>query len=224
MTKLASRSNKLSGVLAFENEAEYGVCRETVTVTYETNMDVGAVLRRTLTSGTGIATADAGNTGNPTFGAITVADPAVIGNYRVIFTAATAFNVYTPQGVLVVSGATGTAVNIKTAGVAFTITAGGTAAVAGDAFTLAVGGTYKYKWVAAADITTLSNSVAVLIETTADVPSMTNATDYQMTILSRGWAGVVGASLLYKDALTTAQKNTVLDKLNAQRIVNRTRV
>jgi len=221
--KLATRSNKLSGVLAFEDEASYGVCRETVTVTMETGMDVGAVLRRSITSGTAVATADT-NTGNPTFGTITVADPAVVGNYRVVFTAATAFNVYNPSGALVVSGATGTAVNIKTAGLGFTITAGGTAAVAGDSFTVAVSGTYKYKWVAAADIITLVDAVAVLIETVQDVPSLTNATDYSMTILSRGWAGVVGASLLYKDALTTAQKTTVLDKLNGRRIVNRTRV
>lgn len=223
MTKLASRSNKLSGVLAFEENAEYGVTRETATVTMETGMDVGAVVRRTITSGTAVATADT-NTGNPTFGTITVADPAVVGNYRVVFTAATAFNLYNPNGVLVATGATGTAVNIKTAGLSFTITAGGTAAVAGDSFTIAVSGTYKYKWVAAADVTTLVDAVAVVIEATQDVPSLTNATDYSMTILSRGWAGIIGASLLYKDTLTTAQKNTVLDKLNARRIVNRTRV
>lgn len=44
MTKLATRSNKLSGVLAFEEEAEAGVCRETVTVVYQVGMDVGAVV------------------------------------------------------------------------------------------------------------------------------------------------------------------------------------
>jgi len=44
MTKLATRGNKLSNVLAFESKAEYGFCRETVTVTLEAGMDVGAVL------------------------------------------------------------------------------------------------------------------------------------------------------------------------------------
>lgn len=44
MTKLATRSNKLSGVLAFEEEAEAGVCRETVTVVFQAGMDVGAVV------------------------------------------------------------------------------------------------------------------------------------------------------------------------------------
>jgi hypothetical protein len=45
MAKLASRSNKLSGVLAFEEMPEYGVCRRAVTVTVAAGMDVGAVLQ-----------------------------------------------------------------------------------------------------------------------------------------------------------------------------------
>jgi hypothetical protein len=44
MTKLATRSNKLSGVLAWELEPESGVCRETVTVVVEAGLDVGAVV------------------------------------------------------------------------------------------------------------------------------------------------------------------------------------
>lgn len=225
MTKLATRSNKLSGVLAFEEQAEYGVCRENVTVTMETGMDVGAVLRRTITSGTGTYAADAGNTGNFTCGAVTITDPAQIGNYRIVFTAATAFNLYRPDGTLITAGATGTAVNGEAGqGLSFTLTAGGTAAVAGDSATIAVAGTTKYKWVAAADVVALTNDVAVLIESVRDVPSLTNATDYTMTVLSQGWAGVVGDSLLYKDALNAAQKAAVLAKLKAKFIVNRTRV
>jgi hypothetical protein len=45
MTKLASRSNKLSGVLAFEEMPQHGVCRKVVTVTVAAGMDVGAVLQ-----------------------------------------------------------------------------------------------------------------------------------------------------------------------------------
>lgn len=45
MTKLATRSNKLSGVLAFEEMPEHGVCRRAVTVTVAAGMDVGAVLQ-----------------------------------------------------------------------------------------------------------------------------------------------------------------------------------
>lgn len=44
MTKLATRSKKLSGVLAFEEMPEHGYCRKTVTVTVEANMDIGAAL------------------------------------------------------------------------------------------------------------------------------------------------------------------------------------
>lgn len=225
MTKLATRSNKLSGVLAFEENAEYGVCRENVTVTMETGMDVGAVLRRSITSGTGTYTADASNTGNFTCGTVTITDPAQIGNYRIVFTAATAFNLYAPNGTLITAGATGTAVNGEAGqGLSFTLTAGGTAAVAGDSATIAVAGTTKYKWVAAADVAALTNDIAVLIESVRDVPSLTNATDYTMTILSNGWAGVVGDSLLYKDSLSADQKAAVLAKLKAKFIVNRTRV
>lgn len=43
--KLASRGNKLSGVLAFEEMADKGVCRRAVTVTVAAGMDVGAVLQ-----------------------------------------------------------------------------------------------------------------------------------------------------------------------------------
>lgn len=45
MTKLASRSNKLSGVLAFEEMPIHGVCRSVDTVTIQAGMDVGAVLQ-----------------------------------------------------------------------------------------------------------------------------------------------------------------------------------
>lgn len=45
MAKLATRSNKLSGVLAFEEMAEKGVCRKVGTVTVEAGMDVGAVVQ-----------------------------------------------------------------------------------------------------------------------------------------------------------------------------------
>lgn len=45
MAKLASRSNKLSGVLAFEEMPEQGVCRKVVTVTVSAGMDIGAVLQ-----------------------------------------------------------------------------------------------------------------------------------------------------------------------------------
>lgn len=44
MTKLATRSDKLSNVLAWELAPETGYCRSTATVTVEAGMDVGAVV------------------------------------------------------------------------------------------------------------------------------------------------------------------------------------
>lgn len=44
MTQLATRSEKLSNVLAWELAPETGYCRSTVTVTVEAGMDVGAVV------------------------------------------------------------------------------------------------------------------------------------------------------------------------------------
>ena len=225
MTKLATRSNKLSGVLVFEEMPEHGVCRSVDTVTIEAGMDVGAVLRSTITAGTGTYTADAGNTGNFTVGAITVADPAKVGNYHIVFTAATAFDLYDPNGIFVVAGATGTAINIEAGeGLSFTITAGGTAAVAGDSGVIAVAGTVKYKWVAATDVTTLPSDVRVLIESTKDVPSLT-AGDYSLVTLAKGHAGVVDGGLLFKGtALSAGQKATVYAALEAKNIHVRTQV
>lgn len=42
--KIATRGRKLSGVLAYEEMADKGVCREVVTVVVEAGMDVGAAL------------------------------------------------------------------------------------------------------------------------------------------------------------------------------------
>ena len=223
MTKLASRSYKLSGVLAFEELPEYGVCRENVTVVVQSGMDVGAVVQRTLVGGTGTATAGT-NTGNPTFGAITAASYAQVGTYKVVFTAATAFNIYNPAGALVGTGATGTAtVPANAGGLTFTITAGGTAAVAGDSFTIAVTGTVKYVWVQASMVSSLDSVVGVVIESVKDVPSL-SAGDQTLTVLLHGWSGVVGASLLYKDALSASQQAVVQAALKARRIVTRTKV
>lgn len=87
--------------------------------------------------------AGGGNTGNGTMGAVVITTPApptppayIAGVYTVKFTAATAFQLIDPNGDVVGTGATGSAVNIN--GIGFTITAGGTAFVAGDTFTITI--------------------------------------------------------------------------------------
>lgn len=92
---------------------------------------------------TPVATALAGNTGNATVGTLSLGTLPVAGNYLVVFTAATAYNVFDPTGAFVGTGATGTA--FASTGVNFTITAGGTAMVRGDGFNIAA--SLKTVWV-----------------------------------------------------------------------------
>lgn len=78
--------------------------------------------------------AAAGNTGNGTIGTLSSGAAAAPGVYRVVFTAATAFNVFDPNNNFVGSGTTGTA--FVSSQVTFTITAGGTAFVKNDGFNI----------------------------------------------------------------------------------------
>ena len=126
------------------SEASGQRSRENIVVTQTgTALASGTVL--TMSGDTGAATtaATAGNTGNPTFGTITVGAAAIPGDYKLTFTAATKFDVEDPKGVKIGTGTTGVA--FSKAGMGFTLTAGGTAAVAGDEFTIAVAaGNGKY--------------------------------------------------------------------------------
>lgn len=118
--------------------------RENIVVTQAgAEVKSGALLTQSGDAGAGAFAMDAGQTGNPTSGAITVGAAAQDGVYQITFTAPTKFDVEGPDGVKVGSGTVGTAFN--RAGLGFTLTAGGTAAVAGDTakITLAIG-TLKY--------------------------------------------------------------------------------
>ena len=84
-----------------------------------------------------VATAKAGNTGNGTVGTLSGTSSTPVGNFTVVFTAATVFRVYDPSGVERMDGATGTQYTTDD-GLSFLITAGGTAFAAGDSFTIAV--------------------------------------------------------------------------------------
>jgi hypothetical protein len=103
----------------------------------------GALLTQSGDTGAGTFAMDAGATGNPTVGTITVGAAAVAGKYTIEFTAPTKFDVEDPKGVRVGSGTTGVA--FSKGGLGFTLTAGGTAAVAGDTAVITVAqGTLKY--------------------------------------------------------------------------------
>lgn len=86
-------------------------------------------------TGSATAAAHAGNTGNGTMSAVTVAATAFFGAYLVTFTSSTAFTVTDPNGNVVGTGTTGTAFSDE---IGFTITAGGVAFAAGDYFTVTV--------------------------------------------------------------------------------------
>lgn len=102
----------------------------------------GTVLAKSDT-GTAAFAMDVGATGNPTSGAIVVGAAALPGAYQITFTAATKFDVEAPNGVKIGSGTTGVAFNKN--GLTFTLTAGGTPAVAGDTGKITVAaGTNKY--------------------------------------------------------------------------------
>lgn len=95
----------------------------------------GQVLgRRTLGEAEAVAK-PGGNTGNATISVVTLGDGARAGVYRVVFTAATVFDVLDPDGRKLASGATGAAYDGE---LGFTITAGGTPMVAGDGFVVTV--------------------------------------------------------------------------------------
>lgn len=94
----------------------------------EATADVGA---RSIS---GAATA--GNTGNGTIGTLAVTSKAKVGVHIVTMTTATAFTVKDPDGLVMGTGAAGTA--FSAGGVTFTITAGGTPMVSGDSFAITV--------------------------------------------------------------------------------------
>ena len=126
------------------SEAEGFRSRDNVVVTQSgAVVKSGTVLTR-INVGAGSFAMDAGSTGNPTSGAIVVSNAsAMAGAYVIEFAAATKFDVEDPLGVTIGSGTTGVAFN--KGGLTFTLTAGGTAAVAGDTAKLTVAaGSGKY--------------------------------------------------------------------------------
>lgn len=143
MTILTSGPNPgIADIVLSEGDESYS--RDNVVVTQSgAAVQSGTLLTQIGDAGAAAAVAAAGNTGNPTFGAITVGAAAIPGAYDVTFTAATKFDVEDPLGVKIGSGTTGVA--FSKAGMGFTLTAGGTPAIAGDGFAINVAaGNGKY--------------------------------------------------------------------------------
>lgn len=131
------------------SEASGSRSREAITIAGGQNLEAGAVLGRTGSNGSAVATASAGNTGDGAVGAITVGTAAKNGRYRpVIVAAATGAGSFIVEGPSDVSvghgGAVGT--EFSEGGLTFTLADGDTDFVVGDALTITVSGvTDQYK-------------------------------------------------------------------------------
>lgn len=125
------------------HEASGQRSRDNIVVTQSGTEVLSGTVLALIDTGTAAFAMDAGATGNPTSGAIVVGIAAKPGIYAVRFNAPTKFSVEDPEGVTIGNGTTGVAFN--KAGMSFTLTAGGTAAVDGDTakFTVSTG-TGKY--------------------------------------------------------------------------------
>ena len=139
-TPLYNSPNIVDFVLS---EGDDFLSRDNAVVTQTgTAIKSGTILTQ-VDTGAGAFAMDGGATGNPTSGAITVAAAAIPGVYVIEFTAATKFTVEAPNGVTIGTGTLGSA--FSAGGLGFTLTAGGTAAVAGDTAKITVAaGTGKY--------------------------------------------------------------------------------
>ena len=126
------------------SEASNQRSRENIVVTQSgTALASGTLLTRSGDAGAGTFAMDAGATGNPTAGTITIGAAAIPGVYVIEFTAPTKFTVEDPDGKTVGTGTLGAAFN--KGGVGVTLTAGATPAVAGDTATITVAaGSGKY--------------------------------------------------------------------------------
>ena len=125
------------------SEASNQRSRENITVTQTGTALASGTLLTKVDAGAGTFAMDAGATGNPTAGTITIGAAAIPGVYVIEFTAATKFTVEDPNGKTVGTGTLGSA--FSKAGVDVTLTAGATPAVAGDTATITVAaGSGKY--------------------------------------------------------------------------------
>lgn len=162
----------------------------------------------------GVYSADPGNTGNFTCGTVTVAAGIQLGVYEIEFTAATAFEVFLPNGQLLGTGATGSA--FSTGGLGFTLTAGGTAAVAGDHAQITTAGpTGLWAPLNLQSAGGLEIAAAILFNETDASQGNTN-----VTIISRD-AEVNASELIYPASVTTAEIAAIKGQLLAQNIISR---
>lgn len=181
------------------SEGNNTISRQIVTLALA-GLILGATILGQVLTGTAAAGAVVG-TGNGTISAVTVGANAVAGAYTVVFSAATKFNLYRPDGTQLAQGTTGVAYSSD---LGFTITAGGTPFVAGDSITITVtAGSLKYVALTLNGTNGSQTPAAILYETTD-----TTSADQQAVVLYRH-AEVVDFLLTYPAGATTNQKAAI---------------
>ena len=199
------------------SEANNTRSREQVTLKQQTYVapqvysQGGTVLGKyDVSTGAPVYAATGGNTGNFTCSAVVESAGAKLGAYRIEFIAATKYNVYDPAGIFVGEGTTGVA--FSGGGLAFTITAGGTAAVAGDSATITVAANAdagKYGPLDLAAANGLQNAAAILFNTLD-----ASGGDTKATVIIRA-AEVNGSELVYPSGATANQIAAINAQLSA---------
>lgn len=221
---IATSTQRFGNVIKSEYQANTGFCRKVVTV-YDSaaTFAIGRVLTRVLVSGSGSATANAGNTGTGTVGTITVGATALVGTYKVTIEQAVTdkglFTVFGPNGQSVGSGQVGSV--FSGGGLSFTIS-DATDFVVGDGFSIAVTGTEKYRTIEATDFSALNVNPVIYIGSGAGFDSLAVAgsTDTSVIVIERGPAIVVKEGLSYGTSIdTTSEKNELYALLAAKGII-----
>lgn len=205
MPVIATQTQKYSVVVKREFAPEWGYAKQKVTYNGPAaTLNIGAVLGSYIASPTLTAAAMVG-TGNATAGTLSAAANAFLqlGVYTVSMLTATTFVVLDPRGAAIGTGATGTA--FKAGGLTFTVTAGGTPAIAGDTIALTVGGTTKYKLVEASATDGSQVAKVVMVGDAQGRPMPTTTvlnTDVTMLVIYRGPVTVADSALSYGASVT----------------------
>lgn len=181
----------------------------------------GMVLAVDTATGTAVATADAGNTGDGVMGAITVSAGAKQGKYRLLFKAEGAnvgdFEIEDPNGLNIGRGIVAAA--FSAGGLAFTLADGANDYDIGDGFDIDVDVTVeKYIQQDRSATDQKEDAVALLlIDTTAPENQ-----DVQATAIVRE-AVISRDAITYPGSATAAEKVTTLAQLAQFRILDRER-
>lgn len=211
MTVIATDTQRYSNLVKREFEPEWGFCKKMVTLNQAAAvLPIGAVFGEYVASPVLTPGAMVG-TGNATAGTASGAANQYlqIGTYIVSMLTATTFAVLDPQGDSIGTGAT--TVPFKANGLTFTVTAGGTPAVAGDILPIVVTGTAKYKLVEATATDGTQNAKVVLVGDSMGRPlSVTAAlnTDASVLVVYRGPVAVADTALTFGASVTAGALTT----------------